>query len=82
MTLTASSAYCDRCHTLKCGVFHYRGLTLAKRGWIWNTLVNGTSKVKSNKTPKAKLKPNCVTPGDYYTALTIFSGSCDLYHTL
>ena len=61
MCLNWSACSCELSHTLKCEEIHYRSLTLAKRGSFWKTLVNVTSKVKSNKALKLKIKPNCVT---------------------
>ena len=61
MTLTASSSSCGLSHTLKDEEIHYIGLTLAKRSYMWKTLVNVTGKVKSNKTVKIRITSNSIT---------------------
>ena len=80
MALLALSVSCDLCHTLEYEETYYRGPMLAKRGWIWNTLVNVASKVKSNKTLKIKIKPTCVAYCDKYMVLTALYGSDDISH--
>ena len=82
MALTVSSGSCDLTPTLGYEEIHHRGLTPAKCGWFWKTLLNIASEVKSNKTLEIERKLDCVTQCDHFMAFIVSPGLFDQSHSL